>query len=122
MSRLKGPVRSALWFGSLVAIAAVFVSAAVSAAPSGNEKFLIMSPHTKESCLADLDAVLAETPQLLDSIEWGCMSGDHTGYLIVQAESEDAARQMLPTSLRKDAKIIRLNQFTADQIRSFHKG
>ena len=39
-----------------------------------------------------------------------------------EAKSEDAARDMLPTALRKDAKIIRLNQFTADQIRSFHKG
>ena len=122
MSHTKDRVKLALCAVSLVAIAASVASTAAWATPSGKDKFLIMSPHTKESCLADLDAVLAETPQLLDSIEWGCMSGDHTGYLIVQAESEDAARQMLPTSLRKDAKIIRLNQFTADQIRSFHKG
>ena len=122
MSNVKSQSTLVACVFSLVAIVAVIASTAVSAAPSGEETYLIMSPHTKESCLADLDAVLAETPQLLDSIEWGCMSGDHTGYLIVQAESEDAARQMLPTSLRKDAKIIRLNQFSADQIRSFHKG
>jgi hypothetical protein len=122
MSNVKSQLALAVRIVSLVAIGAVVASTPVSAAPSGEDTYLIMSPHTKESCLADLDAVLAETPQLLDSIEWGCMSGDHTGYLIVQAKSEDAARQMLPTSLRKDAKIIRLNQFSADQIRSFHKG
>jgi hypothetical protein len=122
MSNVKSQLALAVRIVLLVAIGAVVASTPVSAAPSGEDTYLIMSPHTKESCLADLDAVLAETPQLLDSIEWGCMSGDHTGYLIVQAESEDAARQMLPTSLRKDAKIIRLNQFSADQIRSFHKG
>ena len=120
MSNVKSQLALAVRIVSLVAIGAVVASTPVSAAPSGEDTYLIMSPHTKESCLADLDAVLAETPQLLDSIEWGCMSGDHTGYLIVQAESEDAARQMLPTSLRKDAKIIPLNKFTADQIRSFH--
>jgi hypothetical protein len=122
MSNVKSQLALAVRIVLLVAIGAVVASTPVSAAPSGEDTYLIMSPHTKESCLADLDAVLAETPQLLDSIEWGCMSGDHTGYLIVQAKSEDAARQMLPTSLRKDAKIIRLNQFSADQIRSFHKG
>jgi hypothetical protein len=106
---------------SLVAIVTVLTATTGSAAPSGEKKFLIKSPHTKESCLADLDAVLAEKPELLDRMEWGCMSGDHTGYLIVEAESEDAARQMLPKSLQKDAKIVGLTQFSADQIRSFHK-
>ena len=120
MSHTKDRVKLALCAVSLVAIAASVASTAAWATPSGTEKFLIMSPHTKETCLKDLDAVMTETPQLLDRFEWGCMAGDHTGYLIVEAKSEDAARDMLPTALRKDAKIIPLNKFTADQIRSFH--
>ena len=122
MSNVKSQSTLVACVFSLVAIVAVIASTAVSAAPSGEETYLIMSPHTKETCLKDLDAVMTETPQLLDRFEWGCMAGDHTGYLIVEAKSEEAARDMLPMSLRKDAKVIPLNKFTADQIRSFHKG
>lgn len=121
MSPTENRVKLALCVVSLVAIAAVVTATAASAAPSGKEKFLIMSPHTKETCLKDLDAVMTETPQLLDRFEWGCMAGDHTGYLIVEAKNEEAAREMLPTALRKDARIIPLNKFTADQIRSYHQ-
>jgi hypothetical protein len=121
MGNLKNRAVLAVSVFCLFVTAAVVVSPPVATASAGEQKFLITSPHTKESCLADLDVVLAETPELLDRLEWGCMSGDHSGYLIVKASSEDAARSMLPTSLRKNAKIVRLNQFTADQIRSFHQ-
>ena len=114
-----------LWCGGgigvvLVVAVAILTMGAMAAEASGGDQYLIISSHTPEKCLADLDAVLAEKPQLLDSIEWGCKSGDHTGYLIVNADSETAARELLPTSMQKDARVIKLNKFTAEEIRSYH--
>jgi len=58
---------------------------------------------------------------MLNRIEWGCKSGDHTGYIIVDASSEQATRQMPPASMQPTARVIKLNRFTADEIRSFHQ-
>jgi len=60
------------------------------------------------------------SPALLDKMEWGYMAGDHTGYAVADAVSEEAARNLLPASERAQAKVIKLNKFTAEQIKSFH--
>ena len=92
-----------------------------SASASGSTRYLIMTSHTPEKCLADLDAVLASKPDMLDRIEWGCKGGDHTGYLIVDAPTEQAARQMLPAPMQAGARVVKLSRFSADDIRSFHQ-
>jgi hypothetical protein len=94
---------------------------ASSASSSGSMRYLIMTSHTPEKCLADLDAVLASKPDMLDRIEWGCKGGDHTGYLIVEAPTEQAARQMLPAPMQASARVVTLSRFSADDIRSFHQ-
>jgi hypothetical protein len=49
------------------------------------------------------------------------MAGDHTGYLMVSAENEAAAKDMVPAFLRgDDTHVVALNKFTVEQIRSFH--
>jgi hypothetical protein len=100
----------------------VMVGTAFAAGPSQTktERFLIISPHTPEMCLKALDEVQAKSPKLLTKMDWGCMAGDHTGYVEVNATDEAAAREMLPDSARATAKIIKLNKFTADQIKQFH--
>ena len=94
---------------------------ASSSSSSGSMRYLIITSHTPEKCLADLDAVLASKPDMLDRIEWGCKGGDHTGYLIVDAPTEQAARQMLPAPMQAGARVVKLSRFSADDIRSFHQ-
>ena len=94
---------------------------ASSSSSSGNMRYLLITSHTPEKCLADLDAVLASKPDMLDRIEWGCKGGDHTGYLIVDAPTEQAARQMLPAPMQAGARVVTLSRFSADDIRSFHQ-
>jgi hypothetical protein len=112
---------------ALVAAAALMLTApaaadrASSASSSGSMRYLIITSHTPEKCLADLDAVLASKPDMLDRIEWGCKGGDHTGYLIVDAPTEQAARQMLPAPMQAGARVVTLSRFSADDIRSFHQ-
>jgi hypothetical protein len=48
------------------------------------------------------------------------MSGDHTGWAVVEAGSETAARGMVPVLVRGKARIVEVGKFTPEQIRSFH--
>jgi hypothetical protein len=90
-------------------------------AKSEVSRFLIKTSHTSEQCLKSLDDYAANNPALLKKIDWGCMVGDHTGYVVVEAANETAARNMLPANERKSAKIVQLNKFTVEQIKEYHK-
>jgi hypothetical protein len=97
---------------------------AMAKSASGLTTYLVISPHTPEQCLATLDAVSAEThgKEELAKWEWGCMSGDHTGYLMVAAASADDALKHVPELERGAARAIALNKFTPEQIAAFHAG
>jgi len=84
-------------------------------------KYLIESPHTEEECLQALDETLAKGTDLLAKFDWGCTSGEHTGWAILDAGSEAAARNMVPSFLRSKARIVKVDKFTAQQIKSFHQ-
>ncbi len=55
------------------------------------------------------------------NFDWGCQSGVHTGCAIIEAESEAEARLVVPPLVRSKARVIKLNQFGADEIRSLHE-
>ncbi|HTJ84912.1 MAG TPA: hypothetical protein VL400_24510 [Polyangiaceae bacterium] len=82
--------------------------------------FLIESPHTKEQCLHALDEVLAEGKEVLARYRFGCAAGDHTGYVMVDAENERAAREIVPVDLRSAARVIPLREFTPAEIAQYH--
>ncbi|HBG46274.1 MAG TPA: hypothetical protein DDW94_04700 [Deltaproteobacteria bacterium] len=83
-------------------------------------KYLIESHHTKEECLRELDEVLAKGKDTLNKFYWGCGKGDHTGYAIVDARTENEVRDLIPEFAQRKAKIIELSQFSPDQIKSLH--
>lgn len=85
------------------------------------ERYFIESLHTPEECLRALDEVLAKSPAVLDKYEWGCMGGDHTGYAIIEARSEQEAVGIVPAFLREKARVVKLNRFAPEQFRQFHK-
>ncbi len=96
--------------------------AAEQAGPTGGGKgnYLVTSTHTPEECLASMDQV-AKNKKLLEKAEWGCMSGDHTVYLRIDAKSPEDAINQLPEHERKNAKAVKLTKLTAAQIKKFHE-
>ena len=84
-------------------------------------RYFIESKHTDAQCLQALDDIVAHNPRLLEDCYLGCMVGEHTGWAIVEAGSDLEARNMLPGSLRGEARVVSVGQFTPEQIRSFHK-
>ena len=85
------------------------------------ERYLVESPHTQQECLRALDEILAKGTGVLAEYEWGCMDGDHTGYAIVEARSESEAKETIPAFLAGKARVVKLNKFTPEQIRDFHR-
>jgi hypothetical protein len=83
------------------------------------ERYMVKISHTPEECLNILDKVKNEDARLFDKMEFGCMSGDHTGYMIVNASSEQEALKGIPTDF--NAKAYKLTKFTPKQIEEFHK-
>lgn len=84
-------------------------------------KYLIESPHTEEECLQALDETLAKGSDLLAKFDWGCMASEHTGWAVVEAGSESAARNMLPAFVRSKARVVKVTKFTAEQIKKAHE-
>jgi len=121
-----------LMFSSVILIAFIFAmnlyagdgsskAKMPSSSSSGMSLYLVEVPHTTESCLAALDGTKDLGINKLNQYEWGCMVGDHTGYVMVEAKSvDDVLKDWVPESQRSDAKVIKLNKFTAEQIASYH--
>ncbi len=86
---------------------------------SAKSEYLLVVPHTAETCLSSLDELAAA--KSLDQYEFGCLAGDHTGYAHVEAESEAAALATVPEAQRANAKAIKVSKFTAAQVRSLHQ-
>ena len=84
------------------------------------ERYVIESPHSKEECLKALDEMLSEGPSVLNKFDWGCTAGDHTGYAIIDADSENEAKNLVPRFIRNKARVIKVDKFTPEQIRAFH--
>jgi hypothetical protein len=58
---------------------------------------------------------------LLNRFDWGCKAGEHMGWVILEAQDEATALKMLPTTIRDDARAIRLNKFTVEEVKAFHE-
>ena len=84
-------------------------------------RYLVESSHTPEQCLQALDDIVARAPGLLAKFDWGCMAGEHTGWAVIEAESTSRARELVPASAGESVRVVELNKFTPEQIRSFHQ-
>ena len=81
-------------------------------------KFLIEVPHEAEerACALAIDLLFKTGSHWLTHAEWGCMDGEHKGWVIVEVESKEEARSILPPIYRAKAKIVKLNRFSMDEI------
>jgi hypothetical protein len=83
-------------------------------------KYLIHAAHEPAECQKLLDSYLQAGAHYLTHAEWGCKVGVHEEWLIVEAEDDASAILMVPPILRNHAELIRLHQFTPDEIRAMH--
>jgi hypothetical protein len=72
-------------------------------------RYFIESPHKAEECAMLLRNVLAMG--YLMHFDWGCKSGQHVGWAVIEAESEDQARLVVPPMVRDQARILRVDRW-----------
>ncbi len=81
-------------------------------------RFLIEVPHEAEkvACARAIQILLRTGSHFLTHAEWGCLDGVHKGWMIMELQSKEEARSMLPPAYRSQAKIVELNKFTMEEI------
>ena len=81
-------------------------------------RFLIEVQHDTNSydCALAVDAFLRTGSHFLARADWGCKDGEHKAWLIIDVETKDEARNVVPSEFRARAHIVQLNAFTREDI------
>ena len=90
-------------------------------------KFLIEVPHEadKVACARAIQVFLTSGSHFLTNADWGCADGEHKAWIVLEVESKEDARSIVPPSFRPQAKIVKLSRFTmreVDEITRQHQG
>jgi hypothetical protein len=81
-------------------------------------KFLIEVAHEAEvvACARVVEVFLKTGSHFLTNADWGCMDEEHRAWILVEVDNKEEARQIIPPAFRSQAKIVRLNKFTLQEI------
>ena len=81
-------------------------------------RFLIEVPHDNQAaeCARAAEIFLRTGSHFLTRADWGCMDGEHRAWIIVEVESKDEARGIVPPAFRSQARVVQLNTFTLEQV------
>jgi hypothetical protein len=81
-------------------------------------RFLIEIHHDDHitACEHAVRTLLSTGSHFLTNSDWGCNDGEHKAWVIVEVDSRNEARSILPPEYRTSAKIVQLNKFTRAEI------
>jgi len=87
-------------------------------------RFLIEVPHegTVAACIKAADVFLKSGSHFLSRADWGCKDGEHKAWIVVEVESKEEARHIVPPAFRAQAKIVQLNAFTLADLDAMMRG
>lgn len=86
-------------------------------------RFLIELAHepTTSDCLHAIEAVLNSGSHFLTKADWGCKDGEHKAWIVVEVESKEQARAIVPPAFRSQAKIVQLNGFSMEEVEQIRR-
>jgi hypothetical protein len=81
-------------------------------------RFLIEVPHEEDrlACTQAVRVFLETGSHFLKDADWGCFDGEHKAWIILELESKEDALSVVPPAFRPQAKIVKLNKFTPEDI------
>jgi hypothetical protein len=81
-------------------------------------RFLIEVPHEnkKEACERAVRVFSETGSHFMTNADWGCADDEHKAWIIVDLDSKDEARALLPPLFRPRAKITTLQKFTMEEV------
>lgn len=77
-------------------------------------RFLIEVPHgpAVTECNRAIEVFLRTGSHFLTRADWGCPDGEHKAWLIVDVETKDEARSIVPPDYRPQARVVQLRTYT----------
>ena len=81
-------------------------------------RFLIEVSHdgTAAACARAAELLLRTGSHFLTHADYGCSDKVHKAWIIVDVDSKEEARNIVPAELRAKATIVGLNYFTMDMV------
>jgi hypothetical protein len=82
------------------------------------ERFLIEVPHEarEEACLRAVRILIESGSHFLTNSDFGCMDDVHKAWIIVEVDSKEEARSLLPPLYRSKAQIVKLTKFSLAEV------
>ena len=86
-------------------------------------QYMIQASHdpSPRECVRALNAFAKAGAHYLANANWGCLAGEHTAWIIVDADDDYQAQLMVPPVIRRAAQVTQLNKFTREQIQELHE-
>jgi len=81
-------------------------------------KYLIEVPHAADTleCTRVVHVFLSTGSHFLTNAEWGCKSGVHSAWMIVEVDTTAEALAIVPPAFRAAARVVGLTRFTLAEI------
>ncbi len=81
-------------------------------------RYLIEVPHEAKAkeCLLAVKVLLRSGSHYLTNAEFGCLDGEHKAWIIIDVDSKEQAKGILPPVYRPRAKVVQLNRFCLEEI------
>jgi hypothetical protein len=82
-------------------------------------RYLIEVDHEPEqsACTRAVQVFLASGSHLLTHADWGCLDGVHRAWVIADVDDKAQARAIVPPAFRSQARVVALNQWSAELLR-----
>jgi hypothetical protein len=81
-------------------------------------RYLIEVTHESETlaCARAIKLLLQTGSHFLTHADFGCMDNDHRAWIVVEADSKEEARNLVPAIYRTRATVTGLNKFSLEEI------
>lgn len=86
-------------------------------------RFLIEVPHEASviPCIRAIDVFQSTGSHFLSNADWGCKDGEHKAWIIVEVDSKEEARNIVPPAFRAQTRVIGLNYFSPSDLEALKK-
>lgn len=86
-------------------------------------RFLIEVPHEAGliACIRAIDVFQSTGSHFLSQADWGCKDGEHSAWIIVEVDSKEEARNVVPPAFRSRARVVGLNYFSPTELEALKK-
>ncbi len=72
-------------------------------------QFMIEMSHSPSDCVDSLRDIDPDAQEFLGDVYWGCMTGRHDGWAVVDADSEQEAMEMVPEQIRDRVQVTQVS-------------